>query len=67
MLKALDAGRYLIVAGCLYEAYSVPYRTRTPTITTIIHRSQRHRAGKVLCVVWLALWAHHFVKTEHSS
>lgn len=65
MIKPIDAGRYLVILGCLYEAFAVPHRTPVPTITTILHRAQRHRAGRVVCVAWLAIWVHHFVRPEH--
>ena len=65
MLKAFDAGRYLIAAGCLYEICAIPHRTPVPTITAIIHRHQKHWAGRIACAIWLTIWVHHFIKPEH--
>ena len=65
MPKAFDIGRWLIVAGCAYEICAVPHRTPVPTITALVRGGQRHWAGKLGMVVWLAVWVHHFVAPEH--
>lgn len=64
-MKLFNVGRFVIAAGCLYEITAIPHRTPFPTITAIIHWSQKHRAGKAFLCAWIAVWAHHFVKVEH--
>ena len=58
-------GRYAIVAGCLYEAVAIPHKTPLPTITKMVKWSQRYTLGKLATLVWLCLWAHHFVDPDH--
>ena len=62
-----NLGRLAIVVGCLYEAFSIPHRTPTPTITKVVKRSQHHAAGRVATAVWLIVWVHHFIETERIS
>lgn len=65
MNRWFDLGRYLIVAGCLYEVVAIPHRTPVPTITCVVRGIQKHRHGKVMAVIWLGIWAHHFIDRNH--
>lgn len=57
---AVNTGRVIIAAGCLYELAALPDRSPLPTITEIIKATNRHRRLKVLAWLWGGVWAAHF-------
>ena len=50
----------VLAAGCVYEI--VALATPLPTITTVIKRLGKHRAGRVAVWLWVGYAADHFLE-----
>jgi len=55
----MTPARVLIAGGCIYELAALA--SPLPTITTIVARARRHPVGKVGAMLWVGLWAYHFL------
>lgn len=52
-------GKLLITAGCFYE--TVALWSPLPTITSMNHKGWYHPKFRLLAILWLLVWVHHFV------
>ena len=58
----MNAGRWVIFAGCAYELAALPNFSPLPTITEIVQRSSRLPwVGRIALWLWLGAIVDHFI------